>query len=240
MIDWPLSSSPFRISRLHHCSGKLRRHRSIWPPWRTTLLGFANPTAGGSRDVDLPTAQNVAALPAAEREIRQAGSLSGGRTQLLFGAQAKKEALLGTSLQMPVLHLATHAYADPEEPARSYILFAAARPNQGFDYLFLKEAANLNLRQVNLVVASACETEGGKLMPGEGIESFGRAFLEADAKTVLTTLWRVNDRSTADLIDLFYQEMAQENPLATPWQKRSDNSFTKRLAHIRPTGPPWS
>ena len=58
-----------------------------------------------------------------------------------------------------------------------------------------------------MVVLSACETGIGKLQRGEGIISLARAFAYAGAKSIVTSLWSVNDQKTKDLMLLFYKNL---------------------------------
>jgi hypothetical protein len=57
---------------------------------------------------------------------------------------------------------------------------------------------------VDLATISACDTERGKIIRGEGVQAFSRALLSAGAKTSLTTLWRVDDKVTAEFMQQFY------------------------------------
>ena len=59
------------------------------------------------------------------------------------------------------------------------------------------------------MVLSACDTERGRLVRGEGVQSFSRAFLAAGATSTVTTLWRVADGPTADFMRLFYHFLAR-------------------------------
>jgi hypothetical protein len=51
---------------------------------------------------------------------------------------------------------------------------------------------------------SACDTEKGRLIPGEGVQAFSRALLAAGSRSAVTTLWRVPDGPTAEFMKDFY------------------------------------
>ncbi|MEW6494716.1 MAG: CHAT domain-containing protein, partial [Cyanobacteriota bacterium] len=68
----------------------------------------------------------------------------------------------------------------------------------------------LNLRNVSLVVLSACETAlGGPGLDGREIAGVGYYFLKSGAKSVMASLWNVDDRSTRLLMEQFYKNLAQ-------------------------------
>jgi CHAT domain-containing protein/tetratricopeptide (TPR) repeat protein len=83
---------------------------------------------------------------------------------------------------------------------------ANAVPLEGRDdgYLTAEEASWLDLSGVELVVLSACETGLGRPQSGEGLIGLRRALRSAGAKTVVTSLWQVPDRSTSRLMQSFY------------------------------------
>lgn len=204
----------------------------IWPFWRKTLLGFANPSRGqGTDPFNLPGA---AALPGAEAELKDVARMIGGASLLHQGQEARKEYLAGTGVsRAPLLHLATHAMSDQEDPARSYILFAPVHPNDAFDYMFLKEVGSLNLRNTELVTLSACDSAQGKMVDGEGVQSFSTAFLNAGAKTVVASLWPVSDQATRLLMHDFYDQLAQGLPASEALR------FAKRQAIQRGPKQPF-
>lgn len=110
-----------------------------------------------------------------------------------------------------ILHIATHSLLDAEQPELSGIVFslvdAQGRPRDGF--LRLHEIYNLSLN-ADLVVLSACQTGAGKELRGEGLMGITRGFMYAGAPRVVVSLWKVDDRSTAELMKRFYHYFLEE------------------------------
>ena len=66
----------------------------------------------------------------------------------------------------------------------------------------------------DLVVLSACETGLGKLEKGEGMIGLTRGFLYAGARSLVVSLWKVNDTSTSVLMERFYRHLQEGKPKA--------------------------
>jgi CHAT domain-containing protein/tetratricopeptide (TPR) repeat protein len=105
-----------------------------------------------------------------------------------------------------VLHLATHAQANPDAGDFSFIVFSDGKG--GYDSLFTKDLYLLEL-EAELVILSACETALGTLYDSEGIISLARGFHYAGARSVLTTLWSINEAANCDLMELIYEGLDQ-------------------------------
>lgn len=182
--------------------------RRFAPPWSLQLRGFGDPVFG-SAAMDDPE-QLRTRLTGSAQEIREIASELGGTSILYLGKNDKKK-YLDDQATTPLLHIASHAFVDPGAIEQSRILFSAdesrVERSGPATYLFLKEAYELPFSGVELAVLSACDTERGKPLAGEGIESFSRAFLAAGAKSTVTTLWRVPDGPTAAFMRLFYHHL---------------------------------
>lgn len=122
--------------------------------------------------------------------------------------QATKAAFLGQAQAYDIIHLATHAETFGEDPLRSYIAFftdSASPPYQS--RLYMPEIYNLDLHKTHMVVVSACEAGGGHLMKGEGLMSLSRAFGVAGCSSVVTSLWKADDESSASMMISMYHHL---------------------------------
>ena len=73
--------------------------------------------------------------------------------------------------------------------------------------LTAQEISVLDFREMELVVLSACETGLGDINTSEGVFGLQRAFKKAGAKTLIMSLWKVNDEVTKSLMNKFYQSL---------------------------------
>ncbi len=188
------------------------------PPWRRQVVLFADPLIqpaphGAAMELGLADLGNP--LPASAEEARVIARTCPGRAQLFLGrANLKRRLVDGVAAGVPLLHLATHAVADMASAERSRIVFSPDREQDGGDFLFLKEVYDLDLRGVDLATLSACETERGKIIRGEGPSVFSRALLSAGARAAVTTLWRVADEPARDFMEQLYFELNRGKPKA--------------------------
>jgi CHAT domain-containing protein len=110
------------------------------------------------------------------------------------------------------IHFVTHADANEQSPLDSAIILS---PRANRYRLYARDIAEIPL-DADLVTISACRGAGARTLSGEGLVGFAWAFFEAGARNVVTSLWDVNDRSTAAFMEYFYAavESGQSYPAA--------------------------
>ncbi|CAH8284958.1 CHAT domain-containing protein [Mariniflexile fucanivorans] len=104
-----------------------------------------------------------------------------------------------------LIHFATHASANDEFPDYSYLAFEDI--DESSNLLYVKDLYNYQI-DADMVTLSACQTGFGKLQKGEGMLSLARGFNYAGVPSIVTTLWKINDRSTSEIMKSFYKNLS--------------------------------
>ena len=157
---------------------------------------------------------SIRRLPFTRREADQilAVASPGANFKAVDFRANRSVATSGELSQYRYVHFATHGYLDTARAGLSAIVLSMVdeqgQPQDGF--LRSHDIYNLKL-PAELVVLSACETGLGKEIKGEGLEGLTRGFMYAGARRVVVSLWNVNDRATADLMQSFYTGMLKGN-----------------------------
>jgi CHAT domain-containing protein len=150
---------------------------------------------------------NVGALKFAREEVTEAASSFGSKSVTLAGADASEAKLKAEPLsEFKVIHLAAHGIGDDTEPDRAALVLLSGDDEE--DGLWQAREIRHARLNADLVVLSACETGSGRLQGEEGVMNLARAFLIAGARSVVASLWSVEDGSTATLMGYFYDHLA--------------------------------
>jgi CHAT domain-containing protein len=144
-------------------------------------------------------------LPGAEEEARAIAGTTPGAT-LLLREQGTKLAVTEMAGRFSRIHFASHGMFLPEAPLDSGLLLAAPRRQDGI--LRVSELYGLTL-EADLVTLSACQTALGAIAAGDDVVGFTRGFLYAGARTIISSLWSVEDRATRDLMIHFYGNLGR-------------------------------
>nr|WP_286670456.1 CHAT domain-containing protein [Fodinibius salsisoli] len=222
-ISYAPSASYLQVSRATTTDERQRSFLGVAP-------GF-DPDQKAGRQRSYPHSDRpLSPLPLSKREVETLGTLfeeehsfltPEGQPALFLEDEATENAFKDIPLtNYRYIHLATHAVVSEEDPGQSAILFSTSEP-QDDGVLYTSEIYNLQL-DARLVALSACKTGIGSMARGEGMMSLSRAFQYAGAQNLLVSLWDVDDRSSARLMEDFYRHHLQDEgmPLALQRTKR--------------------
>jgi len=157
------------------------------------LIVFGNPDLGHQR-YDLPFAEAEALTIAKEQP----------NSRVLIRKQASETAIKKFGDQFRRVHFATHGTFNPEIPLESRLLLSKDNENDGM--LTVGELYDLSLN-ADLVTLSACETALGKVANGDDVVGFSRGFLYAGTNSIVSSLWKVDDKATSVLMQAFYRSL---------------------------------
>lgn len=200
----PLHYLPF--AALSDGSHYLGERASLFYLPSADLFGIAA-APGASRPVSMAAfAHSRAGLPRLEFAADEAEDIAKGyAVEAKTGATATATAFRAAAASASRLHVAAHGLLDPVQPAFSRLLLAPDDQSDGVVNLF--EVPALPLAGVDLVTLSACDTQVGRRSLGDEISGLNRAFLAAGARTVVASLWTVDDEVGSFLMRRFYENL---------------------------------
>ncbi len=153
-------------------------------------------------------------LPYSRQEVSRIAALyPEGSARAYVGVDASEEQAKSVSAR--ILHFATHGRFNERAPLDSYLALTIPqefRKDQDNGLLQAWEIFEDVRLDADLVVLSACESGVGEQVDGEGLKGLTRAFQFAGARTVAASLWQVDDRATAELMQRFYRHLKAGMP----------------------------
>jgi len=189
-------------------------------------------------------------LPGTAMEVSDIGSTwrqwnAAEPSQLLTGDDATLARFLSDATHNRVLHVATHAFlldkncGNGNPLLHSGLVFAGGNHGGAQSILTAQQIASLDLSGVDWAVLSACNTGNGELRDGEGVLGLQRAFRVAGARSVIMTLWPVDDEAARQFMHELYAERLSRHATTADavW-----NSSRKLLLERRAAGKsthPW-
>ncbi len=133
-------------------------------------------------------------------------------SKLETGSDATRSHFLEEAPHSRVLHVATHAFllnsscGGGNPLLRSGLVFAVSDQSQETSILTAQQIASMDLSNVDWAVLSACNTGNGEVHDGEGVLGLQRAFRVAGARSVVMTLWPVEDDLTRQFMHELYAQ----------------------------------
>ena len=179
------------------------RFRVRYTPSLTTLKLIQDSPAdyhseSGVLLVGDPAVGTLPRLPCAKKEVEMIGNILNVRP--LTGEEATKEAVLHKIHSVSLIHIAAHG-----EPERGHIALAPSNLEKNDFLLTMADISAVRLR-AKLVVLSCCHSGKGQIK-AEGVVGIARAFLGSGARSVLASLWAVDDEATMEFMKQFYQHL---------------------------------
>nr|WKN34097.1 CHAT domain-containing protein [Tunicatimonas sp. TK19036] len=154
-------------------------------------------------------------LGGAEREVRYIQEKF-PQASIFLNKEASETQFKAYAPQADLLHIATHGMANLDNPFTSQFIFYPEGKEDGT--LNLYELYDMPLK-AKVLLLSACESGIGKHYIGEGNYSLARSFVYAGCKSVVMSLWQVNDIITEQMIKNIYDQLAQEQSISTGLRK---------------------
>ncbi len=214
------------------------------PQDRPTLTIFANPNYSMQTLADalssLPSGkikeslgERLFPLPWSEKEAGTLARLFPGEQVLVYTGEAanRNNLFASTTRRSRILHIASHGFFDAQIPELVGIIMTATDQDDGF--ITLPELF-AHTFQAELVVVSGCETALGQHLSGEGMMSLARGFHAQGADHVISTLWPVADRASADFMKLFYHAYQTRGLSAADALRAAQNELRSSMRYKAP------
>ena len=163
-------------------------------------------------------------LPGAEQEAEMIGQIL--NIKPLIGKDATKDQVLSRLNSVSLVHLAAHGCPETGEIISSPNLTDLIRPKEEDFLLTMADVLDLQLR-AKLVVLSCCYSARGQIN-AEGVVGIARAFLGAGARSVIASLWALNDEATLEFMKHFYEHLVAGQSTSTSlhhamkWMRESE------------------
>lgn len=171
------------------------------------FLGFAPEFKQG---VTLEGKYSFDPLVHSQKEVNEIFDLV-GMGEVFDGELATKENFQENCEDYCIVHIATHGVMNTQNSESSFLAFSEVPDSNDNELLYVRDLYNMHLT-ASLVVLSACETGIGELYESEGIASLARGFSYAGAKSLITSLWSVNDYATAEIMRRLYANLKMGMP----------------------------
>ena len=174
-------------------------------------------------------------LPGARKEVEMIGRILNHSP--LIGEMATKENVLKRMSSVALVHIAAHGKIETGEVILAPNTKRKNSQPEEEDYLLtMKDVLEAGLR-ARLVVLSCCHTARGEVM-AEGVVGIARAFLGAGARSVVVTLWAIDDEGTLEFMSFFYDALAKGKKASEALQQAMrcmrDTEMFKEVQHWAP------
>ena len=156
-------------------------------------------------------------LPCAQKEVEMIASIL--KTTPLTGIHATKAEVMKRMSSVSLIHISAHGNERTGEIALSPNPGWSSKFPQRKDYILKMSDVNAANLRARLVVLSCCHSGRGRVLKGEGVVGIARAFLAAGARSVLVSLWAIDDEATMVFMKSFYQQLKEGKTVSAAVQQ---------------------
>ena len=202
-FSYSTSASAFTEEKTNHLSNSNKSLIVGDPSIDTHLNGFAE--RRGLLEDNPGIQRSIALLPLkySKEEVAEIGNIINA-DKILTNKDATETNFKRDAEFRSIIHLSTHSFLYNNQPV---IFFSNVSDSENDGFLEAGEIVQLKLNS-DLVVLSSCNSGLGRIDESEGIIGMSKAFFEAGAKSIVVSLWEVNDKYTSRLMTLFYKKLS--------------------------------
>ena len=202
-FSYSTSASAFTEEKTNHLSNSNKSLIVGDPSINTKEKGFAE--RRGLLEDNPGIQRSIALLPLkySKEEVSEIGNILNA-DKILTDKNATETNFKRNAEYRSIIHLSTHSYLFNKQPV---IFFSNVSDSENDGFLEASEIVQLKLNS-DLVVLSSCNSGLGRIDESEGIMGMSKAFFEAGAKSIIVSLWEVNDKYTSRLMTLFYKKLS--------------------------------
>jgi len=203
-----LNYLPFQVLGQAQANGKFRMLIDDWSVFYVMRMKVFTDAKSGREKLRIAAFGNAdSSLPNAEIEVKELKKLYADATVYVRN-QATKERVLSLPNTYSAIHFATHGILDYGNIDNSYLVLAPQSTDPASGRLTIDEVTQMtNLYNTRLVTLSACNTAIGKEMIRGWLINPANAFLRSGVRTVVASLWQVDDAATGLLMKEFYRNL---------------------------------
>jgi CHAT domain-containing protein/Flp pilus assembly protein TadD len=143
-------------------------------------------------------------LPSAEKEVKEINKIITDAT-VYIGDVATEDKAKQSLISSRIVHFATHGILDYNDFSKTFLKFATSPGNDG--KLTIQDIKGLDIENCDLVTLSACETAVAQDVSKGWFVSPANSLLVTGVKTVVASLWSVDDEATSLLMSAFYENL---------------------------------
>jgi CHAT domain-containing protein/tetratricopeptide (TPR) repeat protein len=208
IFDYDISYSPSAGVYIQQQENKLENDGKILivgdPKINDKVGGYAE--RRGLLDEPMGSERNVALMPL-KYSLNEVKGISNiiKVDEILTQNEATESNFKKDSPLRGIIHLSTHSFLYNKQPV---IFFSNAYDPDNDGFLEASEIVQLKLNS-DLVVLSSCSSGLGIIDQSEGVLGMSKAFFEAGSKSVIVSLWEVNDKYTSEFMKLYYTNLSR-------------------------------